>query len=296
MRLIDLLGRYQARLEGEGRTPRGVGRYVWSAERFIKWADPGVAVSDITSSLLREYQDDSLAGNSPGFINAELSALRCFCVFLRSDAGLMGDPMIGMRAEPKPIMLPKTLNHAERVVVMEALRWPDEHITPYERFLHQRARLAVFTVWYAGPRLAELAGLRYGAIDFDGETVTIYGNAGAKRRRDRQVPLHPTLRDEYLAIPAAWRRPDMAILQHQDHTPYPYRSIEHIFDRWLVERTGIRPLGAHRFRHTFATMLMEAGVSLRRIQKYLGHSSLNTTALYLGLVDDGDREAIRKLK
>jgi len=45
--------------------------------------------------------------------------------------------------------------------------------------------------------------------------------------------------------------------------------------------------GLHRFRKTFATMHDEAGVSVRTIQRWLGHSSLDTTLRYLAGSDDG---------
>jgi integrase/recombinase XerD len=256
-----------------------------------------VGVEALAVALLRRYQDESLAGNSPGFINAEISAMRCFLGFLVTDAGLVGDPGAGLRFVPKADTLPKPLNFSERAAVLAALEWPTVLLPPLERFRFQRARLAVFTAWYGGLRLAELTGLRYRAIDLVGETLTVYGSAGAKRRKDRQIPLHPALAEEYGAIPPSLRKPEMAVLQHhEDYAPLGGRSVEHIFDRWLVKASGVTPLGAHRFRHTFATMLLESGVSLRRIQKYMGHSDLNTTARYLGLVDDGDRAAIRKLK
>jgi integrase/recombinase XerD len=294
--LCDLMGAYEARLASWGRTEKGIERYVWSAERFAGWAG-SVGVDVLTPAMLRRYQDERLAGNSPGFINAEISALRCFLGFLGTDAGMLGDPGSGLKFAPKADILPKPLLFRERAAVLAALAWPEQLLPPLERFRFQRARLAVFTAWYAGLRLAELIGLRYSAIDLDGETITVYGAAGAKRGRDRQVPMHPQLAAEYAAIPEALRRPEMALLQdHIDFSPLGARSVEHIFDRWLVKRSGVTPLGAHRFRHTFATMLLEAGVSLRRIQKYMGHSDLNTTARYLGLVDDGDRAAIRKIK
>lgn len=45
--------------------------------------------------------------------------------------------------------------------------------------------------------------------------------------------------------------------------------------------------GLHRFRKTFATLHHEAGVSVRTIQRWLGHSSLDTTLRYLAGSDDG---------
>jgi site-specific recombinase XerD len=42
----------------------------------------------------------------------------------------------------------------------------------------------------------------------------------------------------------------------------------------------------HRFRKNFATDRHQAGVSARQIQKWLGHSSLETTLRYLATLDD----------
>lgn len=47
----------------------------------------------------------------------------------------------------------------------------------------------------------------------------------------------------------------------------------------------------HTLRHSYATHLFEAGVSLKNIQKYLGHSSLQTTLVYIHITETAEADA-----
>ena len=67
----------------------------------------------------------------------------------------------------------------------------------------------------------------------------------------------------------------------------------------IVEQLNFgKKVSVHTLRHSYATHLLEAGVSLRVIQQYMGHSSLQTTMVYLHLTDSATvdaRKAIERL-
>ena len=63
------------------------------------------------------------------------------------------------------------------------------------------------------------------------------------------------------------------------------------------KRHGKRPVTCHTLRHCFATHLLDAGVSVRLVSQYLGHSSLKPTLVYLHLTEVSEsaaREVIAK--
>ena len=58
---------------------------------------------------------------------------------------------------------------------------------------------------------------------------------------------------------------------------------------------GKRDLSVHTLRHFYATHLLEAGVNLRVIQQYLGHTQLETTMVYLHLTHKGQEDAYARI-
>jgi site-specific recombinase XerD len=70
------------------------------------------------------------------------------------------------------------------------------------------------------------------------------------------------------------------------------RSSVHGAMKRVVRDLGFRKrITIHTLRHSYATHLLEAGVSLRLIQQYLGHSSLQATMIYLHLTSLGQEQA-----
>jgi site-specific recombinase XerD len=63
----------------------------------------------------------------------------------------------------------------------------------------------------------------------------------------------------------------------------PLSTVQQAFRKAYLESAITKKVSVHSLRHAYATHLLEAGVSLRQIQEWLGHSSPSTTSIYAHL-------------
>lgn len=129
----------------------------------------------------------------------------------------------------------------------------------------------------------ELVGLELGDIDRDRHTVMIRKGKGKKDRvvpiGERAVSWVDRYHDE--ARPRLLKGTDCGVLfltsLGQPFTPDRLSGLVAEY----IERAEIGKKGScHVFRHTMATLLLEAGADIRYIQVMLGHASVSTTQLY----------------
>jgi len=167
----------------------------------------------------------------------------------------------------------------------------------------QRYRVCLSTIYSCGLRLREGVHLQVSDIDSDRMVVHVRHGKGAK---DRYVPLpvHTlemlrghwgTHRHAVWLFPA----PTRGEIPLSDATaPMSVSGVQRCF-RAAVQESGVQKRATvHTLRHSYATHLLEAGVNLRLIQAYLGHSSPQTTAIYTHLTrktEDLAAEAINRV-
>lgn len=167
------------------------------------------------------------------------------------------------------------------------------------QLLHYRA---FFQLCYTcGLRLGDARPLQPGDIDADRGQVLIRNSKGSK---DRIVPIPAatiallrtfwqTHRNRHLMFPSRSRHCDIASTTR----PMSERGIQRAFQIVVQEldlaKSGIR---LHSLRHSYATHLLDDGVNLKVLQQYLGHTTLQTTEIYLQLTQQGDEQARRLIE
>jgi site-specific recombinase XerD len=139
-------------------------------------------------------------------------------------------------------------------------------------------RVLLMTAYGGGLRVSEVVHLR--PTDIHSDRMLIRVNQG-KGRRDRYTLLSSRLLEELRAYWRQYRPKDGWLFPGYRNKPLSERAAQTIFYT-AKERAGVlHGHGIHCLRHSFATHLMEAGVSLTVIQRLLGHASLSSTAKYL---------------
>lgn len=184
---------------------------------------------------------------------------------------------------PKEFKLPDVLSVEEVHAIITATR-------------SQQWRTCFWVIYSLGLRVSEGISLEVGDIDAARSFVHVRGGKGAA---DRYVPLPPNTLQALRCYWKTHRNPRLLFpalgcggKQGRSASEPVSRKTAQAALRRVGTQLGIKKrVSPHTLRHSYATHLLEAGVNLRVIQKYLGHRSLKATSIYLHLTRDGEEQA-----
>ena len=170
---------------------------------------------------------------------------------------------------------------------------------------------------YYGLRRSEIAGLRWRAIDFksnlitiehtvtqaivDGERKIIAKDRAKNKSSCRSLPLMPQFKKILLQMKKQQEtnrklcgncyHESEYVYANQLGIPYTPDFITDHFRKYL-KKAEFRKITFHELRHSCASMLLKQGVGMKDIQAWLGHSTYNTTANLYAHLDSESKVSV----
>ena len=257
-----------------------------------------IDIQDITAGHIFDYvnylsndggrKDNKIGGQSATSIRKIISILRQVFEY----AVLYGD----IKVNPaKQISLPKKKTNKEDrqifLTVEDAQRMLDA-------FRYEELGPIVYVTLYYGLRKSEALGLRWQAVDFENNTITINHTVvsnGHIVRKDstktyssnRTFGLLPDVKalllklkeqqKQYKSRLGSGYHENDYIFKNANGIPYRPDGLTRSFKRALA-RHGLPPMRYHDLRHSTASILVDKGWDINDIKEWLGHADISTTA------------------
>lgn len=262
-------------LQSEDLTAGTLANYRSNLRQFGRWLiDHNKTVASLTQVDLRDYKTELKDCYKPATINTKLVFISSFLGWSIEQGYISQNPMNKikrLRSEEYSKWLTQeqvaaTLQKAQEVIDNAMAKEFGLKLTVAIR-VHS---IAIFLL-NTGLRVSELCDLCLG--DIKNGVITVRWGKGGKRR---EIPIN----EQAKAALDTWLK------VRQSNTDYVFVTdgrMSRQVVQWHLAQLGKRldfRLTPHLLRHTFGKNLVDKGVSLDRVAKLMGHSNINTTAIY----------------
>ncbi|HEY2573442.1 MAG TPA: tyrosine recombinase XerC [Verrucomicrobiaceae bacterium] len=257
-------------------SPRTLENYRHALDAFRVGHSGFTSWDKLTADDFRMYLFEQMkAGLGRATIRLHFAALRSFFKFLTRRRDWTANPLLEVQL-PKPekkLPVVLTLKQVEQMLTLP-LTTPKEKQAPAWAGERDAAILELF--YSTGIRLSELTALNVEDIDVYSETMRVFG----KGRKERVCPIGgPALRamQRYQSRLGVHHGP---VFRSKVGKRMTVQAVNQVVAKyWRLSGLPIQ-VTPHKFRHSFATHLLNNGADLRSVQTLLGHASLSTTQIY----------------
>lgn len=245
---------------------------------------------------LNSYISELHKKYKPRSVRRKLASLKAFCNYLVYEDILAENPFLKVRTSfQEPHLLPRTIPLKTIQALFGAAYQARNNASP-ETYQYKAALrdIAVLELLFAtGIRVAELCSLKACDINLADGSLKVYGK-GSKER-----VLHVGNKDALDALKKyeAAFRPQIAasgdFFINLRNNRLSEQSVRLMIQRYCKQAGIKQHITPHMFRHSFATLLLEADVDIRYIQQFLGHSSITTTQIYTHVTTSRQKNILR---
>ena len=282
----DLLQDYRDYLYDQDKSEQTIKSYMADLNSFSRWfqhttGEP-LNLENVTPMEIIDYRNTMLDWDrKPSTINRSLISISSFCQWAQQNDLIVNNPAEGIRSVAEEPLAPRALERKEQLGLLRAVR----------RSGNMRDLAIITMLLHTGVRVSELCNLRVSdiRISTNNNMVTVREGKGTKRRN---IPLNSTaigvLKDylkslsnngEVMLTAGSNPERDRFLFYGQKRMPLTDRGVRYVIKKYAYN-AKIDHLSPHVFRHTCAKNLIDAGQSIDRVSKILGHSNINTTSIY----------------
>ena len=149
--------------------------------------------------------------------------------------------------------------------------------------------LLIKTLFQTGARVSEFVNIKVEDFFLDEAMLLIAKGKGGK---SRYVPILPDLAQELRTH--LGQRATGHLFETNRHLPYSPRRIQQIVKATAAKAKIKKRVYPHLLRHSVATTLLERGMPIEQIQKFLGHAKLETTQVYAESTPEMIKDSYRR--
>jgi integrase/recombinase XerD len=254
---MDLLYLVEKELLRRNRSPQTVKTYLFCLKQFLAWLgkEPRKATKTDVQNYLYKLVDERKAART---LNVHLMAVKFALEEILNKRFFVKIPFSKV-----PMRIPSVLSQEQTKALISAVQNP-------------KHKLMVSLLYAGGLRASELLRLRVRDLDLARGYGWVRQGKGGK---DRPFIIPVRLREELGSFLAGKHLAEYVFCGRKGHLHI--RSLQAVIEQ--AGNNAKLPLHVHphMLRHSFATHLVEQGVSLLQIQSLLGHSSVETTSVYV---------------
>ncbi len=256
-------------------------QYLFFANRFLRFISQNDTIdwSELNADRIAEFVRGDVAkrqGQGPG---ATTAAVRSFLRFLEFQGIVSGGLVAAvptMRCWSQS-SLPQQLSEKEILQILS--------VCSHDTAAGRRNHSILLLLARLGLRAQEVANLKLGDLDWVNGSISI---RSSKTHWEREIPLMQDVAEAMLCYLQSGRpltnHREIFVQHSAPGRPLGSSAITKIVNR-MTAKAGIqsRSRGAHLFRHTVATRMVNSGATFKDVADLLGHQSLKTTAIYAKL-------------
>ena len=238
----------------------------------------------------------SLEGQiSPRSFARILSALKTFYKFLHMERLIDDIALNEVKSYPSPKYkksMPTFLSKEQVEKIVEKINL-NENLDDQAK---KRDQAIIMLFFSSGIRLNELISIKLSDIDFSDNKIKVFGK-GKKQRIVNFDSYTKDLMIQYLKMIEKYNLVkelyNNNLFVDKKNKALKERKVQTIVMNNL-KQLSLASYGPHTLRHSFATHLLNSGVSIKSIQSLLGHESLSSTQIYTHVTLGSLKETIKK--